>query len=63
MKKITFILSLLLLSLGVNAQIIVLDPGHGYGTSTSDNPDGRTDTEIETYLAVGQKMKALIDNS
>lgn len=63
MKKITLILGLLLMSLGINAQIIVIDPGHGYGTSTSDNPDGRTATEIETSLAVGQKTKALIDNS
>ena len=57
MKKITLIIGLLLLSLGINAQIIVLDPGHGYGASTSNNPDGRTATEIETSLAVGQKTK------
>jgi N-acetylmuramoyl-L-alanine amidase len=63
MKKITLIVGLLLMSLGINAQIVVLDPGHGYGTSTSDNPDGRTATEIETALAVGQKTQALIQNS
>lgn len=63
MKKTAFIFGLLLCSLGINAQIVVLDPGHGYGTSTSDNPDGRTATEIETALAVAQKTKALIDNS
>ena len=63
MKKITFIIGLLLIALGVNAQIIVLDPGHGYGSSTSDNPDGRTATEIETSLAVGLKTRALIQNS
>ena len=63
MKKITLIIGLLLLSLGINAQIIVLDPGHGYGASTSNNPDGRTATEIETSLAVGQKTKTLIGNS
>ncbi|WP_447636721.1 N-acetylmuramoyl-L-alanine amidase [Flavobacterium microcysteis] len=63
MKKIAFIFGLLLCSLGINAQIVVLDAGHGYGTSTSDNPDGRTATEIETALAVAQKTKALIDNS
>ncbi|WP_306350082.1 N-acetylmuramoyl-L-alanine amidase [Flavobacterium sp. '19STA2R22 D10 B1'] len=63
MKKITFIFGLLLFTLGMNAQIIVLDPGHGYGTSTSDNPDGRTATEIETALAVGLKTRTLIQNS
>lgn len=63
MKNITYILAALLLSLGVNAQIIVLDPGHGYGSTTSNNPDGRTATEIETALAVGQKTKALINGS
>jgi len=63
MKKFTFIFGLFLVTLGINAQIIVIDPGHGYGTSTSDNPDGRTVTEIETSLAVGQKTKALIDGS
>lgn len=60
MKKITFIIALLFAVLYANAQIIVLDPGHGYGTSTSDNPDGRTATEIETALSVGQKTKDLI---
>ncbi|MFP5439654.1 MAG: N-acetylmuramoyl-L-alanine amidase [Bacteroidia bacterium] len=62
MKKLSFIILLLLMAvLHTNAQIIVLDPGHGYGTSTSDNPDGRTATEIETSLSVGEKTKALID--
>jgi N-acetylmuramoyl-L-alanine amidase len=63
MKKITFIIGLFLITLGINAQIVVLDPGHGYGATTSNNPDGRTATEIETSLSVGQKTKALIDNS
>ncbi len=63
MKKLTFILGLFLVTLGINAQIIVLDPGHGYGATTSNNPDGRTATEIETSLSVGQKTKALIDAS
>lgn len=63
MKKITSIIALLLLSAGIHAQVIVLDPGHGYGSTTSNNPDGRTATEIQTALAVGQKTKALIDGS
>lgn len=63
MKKITYILSLLLLSFATQAQIIVLDPGHGYGATTSNNPDGRTATEIETALAVGLKTRTLIQNS
>lgn len=63
MKKITLILGLFLMAIGASAQIIVLDPGHGYGSSTSDNPDGRTATEIETALSVGLKTRTLIQNS
>lgn len=63
MRKITFILGLLLVTLGMEGQIVVLDPGHGYGTSTADNPDGRTATEIETALAVGLKTRTLIQGS
>lgn len=61
MKKLSLIILLLMAVLHTNGQIIVLDPGHGYGTSTSDNPDGRTATEIETSLSVGEKTKALIN--
>lgn len=61
MKKLSFIILLLFAALHSNAQIIVLDPGHGYGATTSDNPDGRTATEIETALSVGQKTKDLIN--
>jgi len=61
MKKLSFIILLLFAALYSNAQIIVLDPGHGYGATTSDNPDGRTATEIETALSVGQKTKDLIN--
>ena len=63
MRTITLIIVLLLSTLVMNAQIVVLDPGHGYGTSTSDNPDGRTATEIETSLSVGLKTRTLIQNS
>jgi N-acetylmuramoyl-L-alanine amidase len=63
MKKLSFIIVLLLTALQLNAQIIVLDPGHGYGATTSNNPDGRTATEIETALSVGQKTKTLIETN
>ena len=59
--------------------VIVLDPGHGFasGPSCPDNncgtisyqgntvwdPDYRSITEIETALAVAQKLKVLLDNS
>ncbi|UOX33056.1 N-acetylmuramoyl-L-alanine amidase [Flavobacterium sediminilitoris] len=63
MKNLYTLLTILLFSFCLNAQIIVIDPGHGYGSSTSNNPDGRTATEIETALAVGLKTKTLIQNN
>lgn len=51
------------MSTTVFSQVIYIDPGHGYGSSVSNNPDGRTSTEIETNLAVGLKLKTLINNS
>lgn len=63
MKNIFKILFILLCTFTVNAQIVVLDPGHGYGATTSDNPDGRTATEIETALEVGLRTRTLIQNS
>ncbi|MGV7106722.1 N-acetylmuramoyl-L-alanine amidase [Flavobacterium sp. U410] len=62
MKKLYFIF-VILFSLSIQAQIIVLDPGHGYGATTSDNPDGRTATEIETALEVGLRTRNLIQGS
>ena len=44
------------------AQVVVLDPGHGYTTSGA-NPDGRTDTEHATALSVGLKVRNLIENN
>ncbi len=41
------------------AQVVVIDPGHGYNCSGS-NVDGRTTTEIYTALASGQKLRDLI---
>lgn len=63
MKKLFKILFILLLSISVKAQIVVIDPGHGYGATTSDNPDGRTATEIETSLEVGLRTRTLIQNA
>ncbi|HRB71794.1 MAG TPA: N-acetylmuramoyl-L-alanine amidase [Flavobacterium sp.] len=63
MKKITTLLFALILGFAANAQIIVIDPGHGYGATTSDNPDGRTATEIETSLEVGLRTRNLIQGS
>ncbi|MET0945492.1 MAG: N-acetylmuramoyl-L-alanine amidase [Flavobacterium sp.] len=63
MKKIYFFLIALLFSFNANSQIIVIDPGHGYGATVSDNPDGRTAIEIETSLEVGLRTKTLIQNS
>lgn len=63
MKKYIYIAALALASWGAQSQVVVIDPGHGYGASTSNNPDGRTATEIETSLNVGQKTKNLINGS
>jgi len=52
MKSIYILLFAVLISITTKAQIIVIDPGHGYGATSSDNPDGRTATEIETALEV-----------
>lgn len=52
-----------LFTVNVQSQVIVIDPGHGYGATTSDNPDGRTATEIETALEVGLRTRTLIQNS
>ena len=62
MKKLIYIL-VTLFCVGLQAQIVVIDPGHGYGATTANNPDGRTATEIETALAVGLKTRTLIQNS
>lgn len=62
MKKL-YILFAFLSVFYMNAQVIVIDPGHGYGSTTSNNPDTRTATEIETSLAVGLKTRTLIQNS
>lgn len=46
----------------VDAQVVVIDPGHGYNSSGT-NVDGRTTTEIYTALASGQKLRDLIANN
>lgn len=63
MQNIFKLLLIVLFSVTVQSQIIVIDPGHGYGATTSDNPDGRTTTEIETALEVGLRTRTLIQNS
>lgn len=63
MKKIYTFLLILIVSVTSFAQVIYIDPGHGYGTSTASNPDGRTSTEIKTNLAVGLKLRTLLTNN
>ncbi|CAM4277970.1 N-acetylmuramoyl-L-alanine amidase [Flavobacterium terrigena] len=63
MKNIFKIVMAVLFTVSMQSQIIVIDPGHGYGATTSDNPDGRTATEIETALEVGLRTRTLIQNS
>lgn len=63
MKKLLYTLLVVFFAISTKAQIVVIDPGHGYGATTSNNPDGRTATEIETALAVGLKTRTLIQNS
>ncbi|MEM9326898.1 MAG: N-acetylmuramoyl-L-alanine amidase [Bacteroidota bacterium] len=57
-----FIFTFFLMYAVGSAQVVVLDPGHGY-TSSGGNPDGRTDTEHSTALAVGLKVRDLIESS
>lgn len=63
MKLIYAIISTLFFLFSAQAQVIVIDPGHGYGATTANNPDGRTATEIETSLEVGLRTRALIQTS
>ncbi|MCG2612079.1 N-acetylmuramoyl-L-alanine amidase [Flavobacterium sp. SM15] len=63
MKQLFTFFFALFITLTIQGQIVVIDPGHGYGATTSDNPDGRTATEIETALEVGLRTRTLIQNS
>lgn len=47
-----------------SAQVIVLDPGHGYCNDCTQNctSNVRSDTEILTALAVGQKLDVLLQS-
>ncbi|MFC6996376.1 N-acetylmuramoyl-L-alanine amidase [Rufibacter roseus] len=54
--KAALAVCLVFLTLTVQGQVIVIDPGHGYKADGS-NPDGRTDTEIATALSVGLKLR------
>jgi N-acetylmuramoyl-L-alanine amidase len=60
MKLYILILSCIL-AINAQAQIIVIDPGHGYNAS-GGNPDGRTATEINTALEVGLRLQTLLNN-
>lgn len=59
---LTVVLTLLVMPDDLLSQKIFIDPGHGYSAS-GGNPDGRTQTEIHTNLAVGLKLRGLIDNN
>jgi|GEM_PF-2277771 len=48
--------------LTASAQVVVIDPGHGYDCA-GVNRDGRTTTEIQTALATGLKLRDLINNN
>ena len=61
-KTILLYIFITLFSFEVQAQVVVIDPGHGY-TSTGADPDGRTDTEHSTALAVGLKLRRKLQNS
>ena len=50
------------LSPQATAQVVVIDPGHGYDCNGS-NVDGRTTTEIYTALSAGLKLRNLINNN
>ncbi|GEM_PF-766443 len=63
MRKIYTLLLIFSVSMASYAQVIYIDPGHGYGSTVSDNPDGRTATEVETNLAVGLKLKTLLTSN
>ncbi|WP_395059360.1 N-acetylmuramoyl-L-alanine amidase [Flavobacterium sp.] len=63
MKQLYIFLFTIILSFTANCQVIVIDPEHGYGAITSNNPDGRTATEIETALEVGLRTKTLLTNN
>jgi len=63
MKKIYTLLLIIVASITSYSQVIYIDPGHGYGATVSQNPDGRTSTEIESSLAVGLKLRTLLQNN
>ncbi|WP_299315870.1 N-acetylmuramoyl-L-alanine amidase [uncultured Aquimarina sp.] len=53
---------LFILSFSASAQVVVIDPGHGYASNGVTDPDGRTDTEHATALAVGLKLRTKLQN-
>lgn len=72
MKKLVFCIVVLLQVQLLQAQVILIDPGHGRcdhpedaGTSygVTYNHDTRLLTELQTSVAVGLKLRTLIENS
>ncbi|MEQ1734553.1 MAG: N-acetylmuramoyl-L-alanine amidase [Bacteroidia bacterium] len=61
MKFLIILILSVLATLTLQAQIIIIDPGHGYDAS-GGNPDGRTATEINTALEVGLRLQTLLNN-
>jgi len=61
MKKNILLNLLLLLPFVVFSQVIVIDPGHGYGPNGEDK-DGRTKIEITTNCEVGLRTRALLQS-
>ncbi|WP_299213683.1 N-acetylmuramoyl-L-alanine amidase [uncultured Aquimarina sp.] len=57
-----YVFFLFILSLTANAQVVVIDPGHGYASNGITDPDGRTDTEHATALSVGLKLRSKLQN-
>ncbi|MHA7058308.1 N-acetylmuramoyl-L-alanine amidase [Aquimarina sp. M1] len=53
---------LLILSFSASAQVVVIDPGHGYASNGITDPDGRTDTEHATALSVGLKLRTKLQS-
>ncbi|MBQ0739465.1 N-acetylmuramoyl-L-alanine amidase, partial [Aquimarina celericrescens] len=61
--KITLLVLLIVFSFESIAQVVVIDPGHGYAANGITDPDGRTDTEHATALSVGLKLRSRLQNS
>ena len=61
-QHVSIIICLMSFAFFAQAQVVVIDPGHGYN-SNGTNVDGRTTTEIYTALSASLKLRDLINNS